>query len=628
MKEKLAILDCGGQYTKVIDRKIREAGVYTDIFPMGVKAEKLHGYGAIIFSGGPASVWESGAPTYDDALFDLGIPMLGICYGMQMIVNHFGGTVAEKVKTEYGQTEIDIDPTCPLFHGLSSRQKVLMSHGDAVSRMPQGFRLVASTGSVCAGVWSEEKKIVGVQFHPEVDPTEHGVEMLVNFVRGMCGFTEVYALEDRIATSVKMIRERVGENGKVVVLVSGGVDSAVTAALLVKALRPDQVYGIHIDHGMMRKNESDLICQNLSDLGLVHMQRINAEDDFFHTPLVIDGEQYAPLSETCEPEKKRAIIGHMFFVVTEKAARELNLDFETAFLGQGTLRPDLIESGNPDVSGYAKKIKTHHNDVGVIRTLRDKGHVIETNWDWHKDEVRQVARMLGLDESIASRQPFPGPGLGVRILCCDGGLTADPAKENALLDYAAHAQSPYEMAVAPVQSVGVQGDHRSYRSLVILSGTALNVNWPDLIGQVREIPNNLDFVNRTAYLINRPHMDGVMHSVHSRICHERAELLREVDDIVTDELMKPLPGAAHSKIAQCFAVLVPVSTRDDRVSIAIRAVVTTDFMTASSAIPGVDFPADALSNILKRIEMSSVAQKIDMIFYDVTGKPPATVEWE
>ncbi len=626
--EKLAILDCGGQYTKVIDRKVRELGVYTDIFPMGVAAEKIKDYGAIIFSGGPASVWENGAPTYDDAIFDLGIPMLGICYGMQMIVDHFGGKVAPNFKTEYGQIEIKVDPKCPLFTGLDTIQKVLMSHGDAVSVMPEGFELVAETGGVCAGLYNKEKKIIGVQFHPEVDPTVNGVKMLENFVRGICKFVEVYALEDRIQTSIDMIRRRVGENGKVIVLVSGGVDSAVTAALLVKALRPDQVYGIHIDHGMMRKNESDIICQNLADLGLTQMQRINAEDEFFNTPLEIDGEKYAPLSETCEPEKKRAIIGHMFFVVTENAARALNLDFETAFLGQGTLRPDLIESGNPDVSGYAKKIKTHHNDVGVIRKLRDKGHVIETNWDWHKDEVRQVARMLGLDESIASRQPFPGPGLGVRILCTDAGNHADPEKATKLEAYRAETSSKREMALAPVQSVGVQGDHRSYRSLAILADNGLDVDWNSIRNDAREIPNHLDFINRVAYLINRDSIGGELVSVRSRVCHETADLLREVDDIVTSELMKPMPGAKSSKIAQCFAVLVPISTDGKRYSIAIRAVVTSDFMTAQSAIPGVDFPKDALANILSRIASNPVAEKIDMIFYDVTGKPPATVEWE
>lgn len=621
--EKLAIIDCGGQYTKVIDRKIREAGVYTDILPMGVSADALKGYNAMILSGGPASVWESGAPHYDPAIFSLGIPTLGICYGMQMLVDHFGGTVAPDVKTEYGQITIDIDPTCPLFAGLAPREKVLMSHGDAVRVIPQGFRTVASTGGVCAAVWNEEKRIAGVQFHPEVDPTEHGVVILHNFVRGICALRETYALEDRIETSIRAIREKVGD-GKVVVLVSGGVDSAVTAALLLRALRPEQVYGIHIDHGMMRKDESDLICRNLAKLGLTQMQRINAEDAFFHTPLVIDGESYAPLCETCEPERKRAIIGQMFFLVTEEAAKKLALDFETAFLGQGTLRPDLIESGNPDVSGYAKKIKTHHNDVGIIRALREQGHVIETNWDWHKDEVRQVARMLGLDEEIASRQPFPGPGLGVRILCTDGGQTADAEKSRLLADFMQASGAPFSAAVAPVQSVGVQGDHRSYRSLVILSGAGATPDLDALFETAKAIPNALHFVNRVAYLLNRREVGGTLHSVHSRICRGEADLLREADAIVTSEIMRPMADG-KCRIAQCFAVLLPVGV-GDRFSIAVRAVVTNDFMTAQSAVPGIDFPSDALDNILRRVE--AAALPIDMILYDVTGKPPATVEWE
>lgn len=628
--EKLAILDCGGQYTKVIDRKIREAGVYTDIFPMGVDAGKLKDYKAVILSGGPASVWEKGAPEYDRDIFTLGVPMLGICYGMQLIVEHFGGVVAPEVKTEYGQIEIDVDPDCPLFHGLESKQKVLMSHGDAVKQMPDTFKPVAQTGDVCAGVWSEELKIAGVQFHPEVDPTENGLVMFDNFLRNIAGFTEFYAPEDRIATSVKKIRDTVGD-GKVVVLVSGGVDSAVTAALLLKALKPEQVYAIHIDHGLMRKNESDLICANLADLGLEQMQRINAEEEFFGTALTIDGEALSPLCDTCEPEKKRAIIGHMFFVVTEEAAKKLDLDFDTAFLAQGTLRPDLIESGNPDVSGYANKIKTHHNDVGIIRALRDKGHVIETNWDWHKDEVRRVARLLGLDEAIASRQPFPGPGLGVRILCADGGLQPDSAGSEALNRFILEKNVDIHAYLSPIRSVGVQGDNRSYRSLAILSDTGLDVDWQKICSIAKDIPNNLNYINRVAYLINRNDVGGRIISTKCRVCHETAELLREIDDIVTNEIMRPMSAQSKQvRVAQCFAVLVPMSSEDNpnKYSIAIRAVVTNDFMTAQSAVPGQDFPADALENIVKRVNTSGVAEKIDMLFYDVTGKPPATVEWE
>ena len=627
MTERCAILDCGGQYTKVIDRKVRELGVKSEIFPIGVAPEKLEGFGGMILSGGPASVWEKGAPEYDPKIFDLGIPTLGICYGMQLINENFGGKVVPNYKTEYGQLEINIDTSCPLFEGLSPREKVLMSHGDAVEKFADGFIEVADTEGVTAAIQNVDRKLYAVQFHPEVDPTVHGLKMLENFLRGICGFKQKYALEDRIETSVKMIREKVGD-GKVIVLVSGGVDSAVTAALLVKALGSDKVYGIHIDHGMMRKNESDLICQNLADLGLTQMRRINAEDEFFNTPLVIDGEKYEPLSKTCEPEKKRAIIGHMFFVVTEEAAKSLNLDFDTAFLGQGTLRPDLIESGNPDVSGYAHKIKTHHNDVGVIRALRDKGHVIETNWDWHKDEVRQVARMLGLDEAIASRQPFPGPGLGVRILCTDKSGRAFDAEDNeknkklgALVGSLAKDKTS---DLAPIQSVGVQGDHRSYKNMAVLYAkkNPLETDIDALYDLAKKIPNELNYINRVTYCLNAP-SDEVkpLECTPTHIVHETAELLRELDDITTRNLM-------NKNIAQCFAVLVPITAHEGKkYSVAMRAVCTSDFMTAQSAVPGVDFPLSALENAKNEIT-ERFGDTISLVLYDVTGKPPATVEWE
>ena len=623
MQEKLAILDCGGQYTKVIDRRIREAGVYTDIFPMSASAESLKSYQAIILSGGPSSVWESNAPEYDRGIFDLNVPVLGICYGMQLIVDHFGGKVVPKFKTEYGQTEITVDPSCPLFSGLSEKQLVLMSHGDAVSIMPEGFVEVGRTGSVTAAVWSPEKKICGVQFHPEVDPTIKGVDMLVNFVRGICGFKETYALEDRIETSLNMIRKRVGPHGRVLVLVSGGVDSAVTAALLVKALRPEQVFGIHVDHGLMRKNESDVICQNLQSLGLTQLKRVNAEEAFFNTSVTVDGIKLPPLCEVTDPETKRAIIGQMFFEVTEQAASEFGINFETDYLAQGTLRPDLIESGNPDVSSHAHKIKTHHNDVGIIRKLRDAGHVIETNWDWHKDEVRQVARMLGLDESIASRQPFPGPGLGVRILCSKSGIAPDSEKEEKLRNLVHRLDPSSHVELAPIQSVGVQGDNRSYRSLAIISKDS-PCDWTKIKELAHLLPNQLDFVNRVAIVLDKQNSNLPLRTVYSHICREEADLLRELDAIVTDELVLQR-RPQDPKISQCFAILIPASHNGD-FSVVIRAVITTDFMTAESALPDFDFPVQKLSNIVRRIRDAKLP--VDMILYDATGKPPATVEWE
>ena len=626
-REKVAILDCGGQYTKVIDRKVRELGVYTDIYPLGVSSEKLRCYNAIILSGGPSSVWSEGAPTYDPEIFSLGLPVLGICYGMQLICERFGGEVLPAVKTEYGQVDITVDTSCPLFEGLDAVQAVLMSHGDAVSRVPEGFTAVGKTGSVTAAVWSSEKKIAGVQFHPEVDLSENGMAMLKNFLRGVCGLRDEYALEDRIQTSVDMIRERVGGE-KVVVLVSGGVDSAVTAALLVKALPPENVYAVHVDHGLMRMNESDIICENLHKLGLVNMKRVNAENEFFNEKIdpLGDGNLLGPLCETCDPEKKRAIIGSMFMKVTKDAVEDLGIDLDTAFLAQGTLRPDLIESGNPDVSGYANKIKTHHNDVELVRRAREKGLIIETNWDWHKDEVRRVARMLGLDEEIASRQPFPGPGLGVRLICADGPTELpEMEKIDALSNFVGGAYGgKYSVNVGPVRSVGVQGDNRSYKPLATLYGNEdpHSVDWDEVFGLAKDIPNKFDFINRVAYCVysDSRDMEGFgCDGLH--ICRETAELLRKIDAAVTRNIMT-------KGIAQCFAVLFPMTQNSKKkYSCAIRAVTTSDFMTARSAVPGKDFSVDALDKAVAEI-IKCAGDGISMIFYDVTGKPPATVEWE
>ncbi len=292
--ELLAILDCGGQYTKVIDRKIRELGVKSDIFPINVEPEQLKDYQAIILSGGPNSVWAESALKYNPAILDMGLPMLGICYGMQLINQHFNGVVAPGVKTEYGEEEIYLNTECPLFDGLTDSENVLMSHGDSVAKLANGFEVSAKSGDVIAGIYNEKLKIYGVQFHPEGDLTEHGKQMLTNFLTKICGFQCDYTLDDRIQTSIEYIRKKVG-NEKVLVLVSGGVDSAVTAALLLRALDPENVYAIHVDHGLMRKNESDLICENLEHQGLKHLMRLNAEADFLYSKIDVDGRFWGRL---------------------------------------------------------------------------------------------------------------------------------------------------------------------------------------------------------------------------------------------------------------------------------------------------------------------------------------------
>ena len=608
--ERIAILDCGGQYTKVIDRRVRELSVRSEIFPLGVPAADLEDFGGIILSGGPASVWSDERPDYDRALLDLPVPFLGICYGMHLINEHFGGRVRSIDSREYGETEVSVDPSCLLFAGLDRRQTVLMSHGDSVEALADGFSVCARSRDVVAAIRNDRRRIYGVQFHPEVDLTVHGRSMLESFLRKVCGLEGTYRMEDRIQASVDMIRSRVG-NETVLVLVSGGVDSAVTAALLLRALDPGQVIAIHVDHGLMRKGESDAICRNLHRLGLERLVRIDAWERF-HGERVQDGERtLPPLAEAADPEEKRLIIGNMFVRVVEKAAADLNLDFDRVFLAQGTLRPDLIESGNPEVSGYAHRIKTHHNDVDLIRQARARGRVIETNWDWHKDEVRDVARRLGIDEAIASRQPFPGPGLAIRCLCT---REAPPAalEEVPRLGHLLQGTG-YRGTIVPLKTVGVQGDNRSYRHLALLEGE--QPDWKALAELGGLIPNRLAGVNRVGYVL-RGSTEGAV-AFPALITLARLDALREIDELVREVLDRP-------PISQVFAVLFPFGA-GGRSAAAIRAVITNDYMTGRPAWPGQDLGAGVLEDLADQIMAGA---EVSLVAYDVTGKPPATVEWE
>lgn len=616
--EKLAILDCGGQYTKVIDRRVRELGVKSDIFPINVQAEALADYKAVILSGGPNNIGEEQRLGFDKQIFELGKPVLGICYGMQLMSDYFGGTVDSNIVKEYGQNEVKIDVTAKIFEGLEENQKVLMSHGDTVKNTPNGFKVIAKSGEAIAGIGNEEKKLYGFQFHPEVDLTENGMQMFENFIRKVAEYKEVYALDDRIETSIKMIQEKVGEN-KIIVLVSGGVDSAVTAALLVKALNPDNIYAIHVDSGFMRKNESDVICENLKELGLKNLIRENAKDYFFNTVVEVDGKKIGPLVNTVDPEEKRQIIGEIFIKVTNNVIERLGLDPQNTFIAQGTLRPDLIESGNPDISGFAHKIKTHHNDVAVIREARKRGLIVETNSDWHKDEVRKVARKLGLEESIASRQPFPGPGLAIRLLCHDKAQEVIISSEDVEKIKNILSTTTDEGQILPIKSVGVQGDARSYRNLAIISGNGLDLDWNQVTTKAKEITDKILTINRVAYILNTNKVDGEIKCFDMKIEDECVDLLREIDKIVTTNL-------ETSKANQTFAVLVPIGITK-KYSIAIRTFVTNDFMTGRPAEIGKEASNEALSSIVKEIE-EKFQDKIEFVMYDVTSKPPATCEWQ
>ena len=616
--EKLAILDCGGQYTKVIDRRVRELGVKSDIFPINVKSEDLKDYKSVILSGGPNNIGEAQRLNFDDKIFELGIPVLGICYGMQLMSDHVGGVVASDVKKEYGQCEVSIDTNAPIFDGLSEKEQVLMSHGDTVKVKPEGFEVIAKSGDAIAAIGNIQRKMYGFQFHPEVDLTENGMKMLENFIRKVAEYKEVYALEDRIQTSIKMIQEKVG-NKKIICLVSGGVDSAVTAALLVKALPAENIYAIHIDSGFMRKNESDIVCENLKELGMKNLIRENAKDYFMNTIVETEEGPIGPLVDTVDPEKKRRIIGEIFIQIANQVIERLGLDKENTFIAQGTLRPDLIESGNPDISGFAHKIKTHHNDVEIVRQARKKGLIVETNADWHKDEVRRVARKLGLDEAIASRQPFPGPGLAIRLICHDKNeeveITAEEvAKLNEIL-----GQTPEKGFILPIKSVGVQGDARSYRNLCLMAGRKTDFDWKEVTTNAKEITDRINSINRVGYILNKSEINDEIKCFNMRIEDENVELLRELDYIVTTTLEK-------AKVNQTFAVLIPIGITK-KYSVAIRTFVTNDFMTGRPGEIGKEVEKVDIEKIVNEIE-SKFGDKIEFVIYDVTSKPPATTEWQ
>ena len=630
--ERVAILDCGAQYTKVIDRRVRGLNVESIILPVDSSANTLKHLqlSGIILSGGPGSVYDAASPQCDPAIFELGVPVLGICYGMQLMAHHNGGTVKQTQQREYGETIIDVDSECVVFQGLDPAQRVLMSHGDSVIELPKGFKQVAtSEGGIIAAIADTERQLYGFQFHPEVELSEHGLTMLQQFLMGACRLTGAFKLENRLDDIIAELQQTIGQN-PVAVLVSGGVDSSVVAALLLKALGPEQVYAVHVDTGLMRHEESDLVCDALQAVGLKHLKRLDASEQFLNAKGELDGRAIGPLVTETDPEAKRRLIGDTFFHLIDAEMKALFTDLESqsgqVFLAQGTLRPDLIESGNAGISHGAQKIKTHHNDVPLIQEQRQKGLVVEPNKDLHKDEVRQLGRLLGLPEPLVVRQPFPGPGLGVRVLCATEpfGLAAYTEQNQALKALA----SEYDLnaTLLPVRTVGVQGDGRTYSYLAaIQADDALTAEgYARVERAAREIPNRLASVNRLVlHLAGDPLPEVLKGITPTTLTDDAITQLRTADHRVTQAMTD---AGCLSAISQLLSVLIPLdATSQGRRSIGVRAVVTSDFMTARAARLGEVIPFDTLQALADELATQTDCAHV---FYDVTGKPPATVEWE
>lgn len=496
MSQKIAVLDFGSQYTQVIARRIRELNVYSEILPFNTKASDLkkRGVCGIILSGGPASVLAKGSPRPDAGVFKLGVPVLGICYGLQLMGKMLGGAVVSSKQREYGLGELSFKDGSQLLKGLKSPIQVWNSHGDRIEKLPEGFKAVGTTeNSKFALIENKQKRFYGMQFHPEVAHTPRGVEILRNFLYDICGCTGDWKMSDYVATAIEKIRAQVGDK-KVILGLSGGVDSSVAAALIHKAIG-DQLTCVFVDNGLLRKDERKKVEQLFKNNFKIKMKTVRAEQLFLKR-----------LKGVKDPERKRKIIGKTFIEVFDRAVKSIGA---VDFLAQGTLYPDVIESvpiaGNP-----ASLIKSHHNVGGLPKKMKLK--LLEPLRELFKDEVRALGKELGLSKEVLWRHPFPGPGLGVRVVGEVKKSYCDILREaDAVLMEEMHASGLYynlwqAFAVfVPVKTVGVMGDERTYDNVIALriveSQDAMTADWANIPHEVlakisNRIINEVKGVNR------------------------------------------------------------------------------------------------------------------------------------
>ena len=517
-QEKVIVIDFGGQYNQLVARRVRECNVYCEIYSYRTDIEQIKAMNpkGIILTGGPNSCYEPDSPTYTKELFELGIPVLGLCYGAQLMMHVLGGKVEKAPVREYGKTEVMVDTASPLFGNVAPTTICWMSHFDYISKPAPGFNIVAHTADCpVAAAENREKNLYAIQFHPEVLHTEEGSKMLHNFVRGVCGCAGTWRMDSFVESTIKDIREKVGD-GKVLLALSGGVDSSVAAGLLSRAIGK-QLTCVFVDHGLLRKNEGDEVENVFGPNGQFDLNfiRVNAQERY-----------YSKLAGVTEPEQKRKIIGEEFIRVFEEEAKKIGA---VDFLAQGTIYPDVVESG---LGGESAVIKSHHN-VGGLPDFVDFKEIIEPLRNLFKDEVRKAGLELGIPENLVFRQPFPGPGLGIRII---GEVNADKVRIVQDADYIyrdevdkavaaykkEHGKNPswmpnqYFAALTNMRSVGVMGDERTYDYAVALRAV-----------------NTVDFM--TAESAEIPF--AVLQTVMSRIINE----VRGVNRVFYDLTSKP-PG--------------------------------------------------------------------------------------
>jgi GMP synthase (glutamine-hydrolysing) len=613
-RSRIVVLDFGSQYAHLIAKRFRLLGYYSEIAPPSIDAALIRDAKGIVLSGGPSSVYEKAAPDYNPAIFDLDVPLLGLCYGHQLMARVSGGTVERGEVGEFGIAHLldtgmhlrDTNSASPLFTGVQFPAQVWMSHQDAVIRLPAGWTAAASTKDCPnAAIQNIAKRRFGLQFHVEVKDTLSGGMILKNFAV-YCGMKKNWE-QDTVLDLIlqNIITDAAGK--KVLLFLSGGVDSTVAFALLNKALGQERVLGLHIDNGFMRKNESTVIAERYKSFGFTNFIVEDASESFLNA---VKGET--------DPQIKRRRVGENFITVRNEVVKRLGLIEEDWLLAQGTLYPDIIESGGTQNS---HTIKTHHNRVEGIQALIEKGLIIEPLKDLYKDEVRIIGKRLNLPHDMVMRHPFPGPGLSINVLCSNGILSekTDAADYTEAKCSVAEFSTVYDLDVLPVKSVGVQGDYRTYRFPAVLSlpDIAGAADWDSLEALSSAITNGNKLVNRA--VIELFHRPGTALALQKGYCdRRRLDQTREADAIVLDCLKK---FGWYYKIFQHLTINLPFASSPERCSLVLRPVVSEDVMTARFAKldPGV------LQAIVARIAALSF---VDALYYDITNKPPATFGWE
>lgn len=621
---KIVVLDFGSQYAHLIAKRFRMMGYYSEIALPSAGLETFKNAKGIVLSGGPSSIYDKNAPEFNSEILKLDIPILGLCYGHYVLQTGYNGKAQKALVGEFGFATLELNQNvkCPLFEEIASPQQVWMSHQDAVVKPGDGFETVGSTKDCeFAALQNLEKKRFSLQFHCEVKDTPCGNKILENFAK-FCGMEKNWDQDTVLNHIIDSIKNQ-ADDKNVLLFLSGGVDSTVAFALLNKALGQKRVLGLHIDNGFMRKNESKKVEEAYKNHGFSNFIVEDASKTFLKA-----------VENLTDPQKKRMAIGENFITVRNEVVAKQKFDENKWLLAQGTLYPDIIESGGTKNSNV---IKTHHNRVDGIQKLIEKGLIIEPLKDLYKDEVRAIGKKLGLEDELVMRHPFPGPGLSINVLCSNGTMPDNDKEEFKkaqeeiskiqLEMFCEKCSENLEKYILPVKSVGVQGDFRTYRfpSVISFAKTEngfyhLPKKWEKLEAASSQITNSASFINRTIIrLWQNPSVKDEALKLQEGYCtKDRLDQTRDADDIVLTALHK---SGWYNKIFQHLTINLPYASSKERCSFVLRPLCSEDVMTARFA----QLPQNLLMDIVQEI---SKLPYVDAIFFDLTNKPPATFGWE